>query len=141
MRLAQPVHRARGDSPPPGILARAPYATDVVVAGVHRLEQPADFLRRILQVRVQRHHALAAHALEAGDDRHVLAVVGVEQDDPRHVRPRQELVLQQRGRAVAAAVVDEDDLVADTQRIERRIEAREQGGEAGLFVEDRNDDG
>jgi hypothetical protein len=133
--------RARGHSPPARILARAAHATDVVVACVHRFEQPADFLRRILQVGVQRHHAFAAHPLESGDDRHVLAVIGVEQHDPRHVRPRQELVFQQRCRAIAAAVVDEDHFVTDMQRVERRIQAREERGQAGFLVVDRDDDG
>ncbi len=124
--LAQPVHRARCDAPPPRVLARSPHAADVVVAGVHLGQQAGDLLRRILQVGIERDDALAAHVLEAGDDRHVLAVVGVEQDDPRHVGSGQELVLEQRRRAVAAAVVDEDDLVRDMQRVERRIQPGEQ---------------
>ena len=86
--LAQAVHRPRRDAPPPRVLARAAHAADVVVARVHRGEQLADLLRRILQVGVERDDALAAAVLEAGDDRHVLAVVGVEQDDARHVGPR-----------------------------------------------------
>ena len=53
----------------------APHAADVIVAGVHRGEQLADLLRRILQVGVERDDALAAHLREARDDRHVLAVV------------------------------------------------------------------
>ena len=117
------------------------HAADVVGAGVHRGEQLADLLRRVLQVGVERDDALAAHALEAGDDRHVLAVVRVEQHDARHVRPRGELVLQQRGRAVAAAVVDEDHFVGDAERVERRIQPREQRRQPGLLVVDGDDDG
>ena len=122
------------------ILARAPHAADVVVARVHRGQQLADLLGRVLQVGVERHDALAAAALEAGDDRHVLAVVGVEQHDARDVGAALELLAQQRRRAVAAAVVDEDDLVGDVQRVERRIQAREQRRQAGLLVVDRDDD-
>src|SRR5581483_731639 len=55
-------------------------------------------------------------------------------------RPFRELLAQDGRRAVAAAVVDEDHLVAEPQRIERRIEAREERLEARLFVIDRNDD-
>ena len=119
----------------------AAHAADVVVPGVHRGQQAADLLGRILQVGIERHDALAAHALEAGDDRRVLAVVGVEQHDARDVRPREELVLQQRRGAVAAAVVDEHHFVRDPQRVEGRIEAREERGQAGLLVVDRDDDG
>ena len=108
----------------------AAHAADVIGAGVHRREQLADLLRRILQVGVERDDSLAAHALEAGEDREVLAVVRVEKDDARHVGPRGELVLQQRRRLVAAAVVDEDHLVADLQRVERRIQPREQRRQA-----------
>ena len=53
----------------------APHAADVVVALRPLREQLADLLGRILQVGVERDDALAAHALEAGDDRRVLAVV------------------------------------------------------------------
>ncbi len=48
------------DAPPPRVLARAAHAADVIVAGVHRGEQLADLLGRILQVGVERHDALAA---------------------------------------------------------------------------------
>ena len=138
--LAQPVHRPRRRAPPPRVLALAAHAADVVVSRVHRREQLADLLRRVLQVGVERDDALAAAALETGDDRDVLAVVGVEQHDPGDVGPALELLAQQRRRAVAAAVVDEDDLVGPRQRVERRVEAREQRRQAGLLVVDRNHD-
>ncbi len=125
---------------PQAILPGLPDAADVVVALVHRRQQLADFLRRILQIGVQRHHPLAPAILEAGHDRHVLAVIGVEQDDPRDVGPGQELVFQQRRRAVAAAVVDEQHFVGYPQCVQRRIEPREQRGQRFLFVVDGNDD-
>ena len=74
------------------VLALRADRADVVVARVHLGEQLADLLRRILQVGVQRDDALAAHLLEAGHDRHVLAEVGGEQDDARHVGTPVELV-------------------------------------------------
>ncbi len=107
----EPVHQPRRRAPPPRVLAGAPHAADVIGAGVHRGEQLADFLGRILQVGIERHDALAAHPLEARENGEVLAVVRVEQDDARHVRPRRELLAQQRRRSVPAAVVDEDHLV------------------------------
>src|SRR5262249_7540903 len=59
----------------------------------------------------------------------------------RHVRPLGELLAQQRRRAVAAAVVHEDQLVAHLERVERRVEPREQRRQALLFVVNGDDDG
>ena len=84
--------------------------------------------------------AAAAAMLEAGDDRHVLAEITAEEDDPRDVRPLLELLAQQRRRAVAAAVVDEQHFVADAELVERGVEASEQQRQRLLFVVDRNDD-
>src|SRR4029077_6567306 len=105
-----------------------------------RGEQLADLLRRILQVGVERDDALAAAALEARHDRHVLAEIAVEQDYAGHIGPLRELLAQQRCRAVAAAVVDEDYPIRLPERIERRVEAGEERRQAGLFVVDRDDD-
>jgi hypothetical protein len=82
------------------------------VAFAHLGDQLADFLGRILQVGIQRDDDLAAAVLEAGHDGHVLAGVGGKQDDAGDVGARLELLAQDRGRAVAAAVVDENDFVA-----------------------------
>ena len=61
--LAHGVHRARGGASPPGVLAMAADTPHVVGAGVHRRQQTGDFLGWILQVGIERHHALAAHVL------------------------------------------------------------------------------
>ncbi len=71
----------------------------------------------------------------------MLAVVAVEQHHPRHVRPAAELVGQDAGGIVAAAVVDENHFIGDAQRIERRVQPFEQLGKAGLLVVHRDDDG
>ena len=120
---AQPVHRARGPAAPGRVVAVAADRADVVVALVHRGQQQVDVFGRVLQVGVERDDALAAAMLEAGQDGAVLAEVAVEQDHPRDIGPALELLGQQRRRAVAAAVVDEDDFVGDPQRIERRDRA------------------
>jgi len=70
----------------------------------------------------------------------MLAVIRVEQHDPRCVGAAFPLFAQQRSRAIAAAVVDEDDLVARIQRVERRVQPGEQRRQTGLLVEDWNDD-
>src|SRR3989338_4657141 len=79
--------------------------------------------------------------LEARHDRHVLAEVAVEQDYPRHIGALLKLFAQYRGGTVTAAVVDEYDLVADAELIQRRIQAIEQGLQAMLLVIDGDDDG
>ena len=112
------------------------HTAHVIGAAVHRREQLADLLGRILQVCVERDDPFAANALEAGDDRQMLPVVGVEEYDPRHVRPCLELILQQRRGAIAAAVVHEDHLVRHGERVERRIKSREQRRQTRLLVVD-----
>ncbi len=134
--LAQPVHRERGDSPKRAVMALAADRADIVVAGADRFDQPRDFLGRILQVRVERDHHAAARMLKAGQDRHVLAEIAVEHHHARDLGPLAELPRQDLGRAVGAAVVDEDDLVAGAQAVERRIEPVEQRLQAGLLVVD-----
>src|SRR3989338_1666845 len=79
--------------------------------------------------------------LEACHDRHVLAEISVEQDYPRHIGALLKLFAQYRGGTVAAAVVDEHDLIADAESVERRIEPVEQGLQAMLLVIDGDDDG
>ena len=54
--------------------------------------------------------------------------------------PALKLLAQQRRRPVLAAVVDEHALVGDAERVERRIQAREQGGQHLLLVVDGDDD-
>jgi len=72
-----------------------------------------------LQVGVEGDHALAAARLEPRHDGEVLAEVAVEQNHARRARTRLVLLAQQRCRAVAAAVVDEDHLVGLPERVER----------------------
>jgi hypothetical protein len=102
----------RGPGAEQAVLALAADAADVVVALAHLGDQLVDFLGRVLQVGIERDDDLAAAMLEAGHDRHVLAGVGGEEHHARDVGPGLELLAQDRRRAVAAAVVDEDDLVA-----------------------------
>src|SRR6202035_397856 len=50
------------------------------------------------------------------------------------------LLPQQRDGVVPASVIDENAFVGNTERIERRIQPREQGRQDLLFVVDRDDD-
>ena len=105
--LAQSVHRARGDMPPPAIAALLAYRADVIVAFVHLRQQQADVLGQVLQIGVQRDDALPPAMLESRHDCHVLAEIAIEQNHPRHIGTLLELLAQDRGRSVAAAVIDE----------------------------------
>jgi hypothetical protein len=124
----------------PGVVPQPAHAADVVVAFVHTREQLADLLGRVLQVGIERDHALAAAALEAGDDGEVLPEVAVQQHHARDVGALVELLAQQRRRAVAAAVVHEDHLVLEPERVEGRVEPGEESGQARFLVVDGNDD-
>ncbi len=127
--------------PPQAVAALAADRADVIVALVHLRQQQAGVLRRILQIGIQRDDALPAAMLESRHDRHVLAEIAVEQDHPRHIGTLLELLAQDRGGTVAAAVVDEQDLVRDAELVQRRIQTVEQGLQALLFVIDGDDDG
>src|SRR3989338_2401574 len=139
--FAQPVHRLRCDMPPPAVATLTADRADVIMTLVHLRQQQADVLRRILQISVQRHYALPARLLKSSHDRHVLAEVAVEQDHPRHIRTLLELLAQYRGGTVAAAVVDEHDLIRNAELVQRRVQPVEQALQALLFVIDGNDDG
>ena len=78
-----------------GVLPVLAVTTDDVVAGGIGREQFRDFLRRVLQVGIERHHDLAAYALERRHDRHVLAEIAVEIDDPHFARPLAMKIAQQ----------------------------------------------
>ncbi|KAG0161938.1 hypothetical protein DFQ30_004806, partial [Apophysomyces sp. BC1015] len=137
--LAQPVHRGRCLAAEQAVLPLQPDRADVVMAVAHFLDQLADFLRRVLQVRIERDYDVATGLLEAGQDRHVLPIVAIKQHDAGGVRACLVLLGQQRGRVVAAAVVDENHFVGQIQCIERRIEPRGQRGQARLLVVGRDD--
>jgi len=139
--LAQAVHCLGCNRAPCRILPLAPDRADVIVAFAHLFDQLGDFFRRILQVRVQRHDNIGAGGLETGQDRHVLAVVAVQQHNPGHIGPGAKLIGQDGGGIVAAAVVDEDDLIRRVQVVERGIEARKQIRQCSRFVVNGDDDG
>src|SRR3989338_1143293 len=112
--------------PPPTVAALAAYRTDVIVPLVHLRQQQGYVLRRILQVGVQCDDSLSPAMLECRHDRHVLAEIAVEQDHPCHLRAFLELLAQDRGRTVAAAVLDEQDLKRTAEPVYLLAQADEQ---------------
>ncbi len=137
--FARPVHRPAGIAAKPAVLAHAANGADIVVALAHFGDEFADLFGRVLQIGVEGDDDRRAGVLEAREDGHVLTVVAVEQHHAGDIRAQTLLRGQQRGRAVAAAVVDEQNFVGLVQRIESGVEAGEQRGESGLFVVDGND--
>ena len=139
--FAQAVHGARGDMAPHAVAALAADGADVIVALVHLRQQQSGVFRRVLQVGIQRHDALAAALLETGHDGHVLAEIAVEQHHTRHIGAFLELFAQDGGGTVAAAIVDEHDLIRDAELVQCGIEAVKQGLQPLFFVIDGNNNG
>src|SRR5262249_6678828 len=57
--LAEAVHQPRGSLAPVSIVTILPYGSYVVRSRVHRGDDLADLLGRILQVRIERDHVVA----------------------------------------------------------------------------------
>src|SRR5271154_3553068 len=70
----------------------------------------------------------------------MLAEIGVKHPQPRLLRALRKLLPQKRHRAILAAIVDEHDFVGNLERIQRRIQPREQRRQHGFFVVNRNHD-
>src|ERR1700683_1495269 len=111
--------------------------TDIVGARVHGGDQARNLLGWILQIRIEGDHVATARLLEGGQDRHMLAGIARQHHHARDIRSALELFAQLRDRAVAAAVIDEYDLVTSAERLERRVEPLEQEREAPLSVAPR----
>ena len=92
--FAHEVDQARRAGAEERILAVDPKASHVIVPRSDFFEQLGDFLGRILQIRIQGHDHLTAHPLKRRHDRHVLTVIAVEIDHPRHVGSCRMLCLQ-----------------------------------------------
>ena len=117
------------------------HAADVVMTLVDLLEQPADFLRRVLQIGVERHDHGPARLLEAGEDGIVLAEIAGQQNHAGDIRTFQILGAEQTRGLVATAVVDEDHFVRTTEPLEHRIQPFDELRQHGLLVVDRDHHG
>jgi hypothetical protein len=138
--FAHRVEQARRLAAEPGILPFLAVAADDIMSGLDFREQLRDFLRRILQVGVERHDHLAARALERRHDRHVLAEIAVEVDDAHLLRPLCVKILEQHERVVTAAIVGEEDFERLADLVEHRGQAQEQRRQVFLLVVYRNHD-
>ncbi len=115
-------------------------ADDDVVALVDLREERADVGRIVLQVAVHRHEHLAARLLDAGRHGRRLAVVAAELHDA-HARVAARDLGGELERAVPAAVVHEDHLERNAERLERAHDGGVHARHVVLFVVEGDDDG
>ena len=139
--VADPIRHPGRRPSDPGIPVRALHAPPRDgVPLVQVREHPRDVVRVVLEVGVHDDHPAPAHRLEARIGGRRLARVGLEADEPD---PRVLLAKTPNDLCapVAAAVVHEDDLVAETRRIEDLADLRPEEGQILLLVVDGHDDG
>ena len=136
-----PVHEARGEPPEHGVLAVHPDSPDDVIPLGELGQQLGDLFGRILQVGVERDDHIARDVLEGREDRLVLAEIARQLEHPDAVGPLPRGLLQELERAVAAAVVDEDELVGMPRRVHDRGQPPQELRQVALLVVDRDDDG
>ena len=109
-------------------------------ASARESDHPGNVARVVLQVAVGRDDEAAARVRKARRERRGLTEVAAEPDDPQPRVLRLEL-RQQRERLVCAAVVDDDDLVAAAERLERFRELAVELRDVRRLVPHRDDDG
>src|SRR5882724_1751460 len=119
--LPEPVHQARGGFAPIRIVTVFPDSADVVGAPIHGGDDLADFLRGVLQVRIQCDDVVTAGLREPGHDGHVLSDIAREDHHARGVGTFRELPTQYGNGAVAATVIHEDHFVLAAELIEHRV--------------------
>ena len=140
-RDGHPVDGERGGAPEKGVLAVLAHAAHDVVALRELRQQLRDLLGRVLQVGVERHGHVARHVAKARQDRLVLAEVAGEVERAERVRPFRRPILQDPEGAVAAAVVDHDDLVRIAAAVHHGRQAAQELRQVALLVVDRHHDG
>jgi len=100
---------------------------DDVLVRSEGLQQLRDLLRRMLQVVIDGDDELVAGQADAAKQRVVLAVVAHEVNTP-HPAVIARKALDHAPRAVAAAVVDDDQLIVSRGRVQHRLKPADQLG-------------
>ena len=114
-------------------------AADDIVALIQLLNNERNVLRIILQVGIHRNNDLSSRMLESGGQRRGLAeVAGKEKRLNSGISGSQ--FLDGVGASIQTAVIDEDNLGAESQGIQHRFEPLVEGIEVLLFVKNRDDD-
>ena len=123
MRLGEPA-------PPQRVLALLADRADVVVALIEHGDQLADLLRRILQVRIQGDHILAARVRQPRHHRRMLAEIRMKQHHPGLVGPRWNCWRSSAAERSLLPSLTNTISYEMPQRIERRIQPCEQASAA-----------
>ena len=126
--------RVSGAVPP---AAGAPSA-DQVVALAEFVDQPRNVRRIIFAVAVERHHDRAGGAIESAGQRGGLTGIA-RQPEHAHVRVALANTAQHLEAAVAAAVINEQDLLGAAQTAQHRVELAMERREVVPLVVKRND--
>ena len=118
----------------------APRRPDDLGAGAPLLEQGAERLRRVLQIR--RHHdgRIAAHVMQAAGNGHVRSAIPGE-PDAAHARVHDRQALDHCKGVITRVVIDNQPLPVLPQLRHRLREARVQGFQVGGLVECRSENG
>ena len=113
-------------------------ATDAVEV-LDRLQKFRDVFRVVLQIRVHGEQIFAARGLEAGETRRALAAVEREflHTDARVFRRQ---LFQDFPRLVLAAIVGDDDLVGNFQRLDRLLDGLDECAQVAFLVVTGNDE-
>ena len=103
------------------------------------LDEVGDHLGGVLEVAVHHHHGAASGVVQPGGHGGLVAEVPTQ---THHADPRVERLqlTEDRGRSVAAPIVDKDDLERHPQAAQRRNQAIEQRFEVQSLVVDRDHD-
>ena len=134
-------HHGRQAARQKGLLAILPPAIDhVKVAPLHLGQEGGNVGRVILAVGVHRHNDRAPRVVKTGGKTGRLAEIAPEADHAQ-VWIALGQPFEHLKRAVPAAVVDGDDLIAMSQRAKRRRQLVMQRRQVGLFVIHGQDDG
>ncbi len=134
----QPIESCVGQAFEQPFLAFGADRVDDVVALPPEVDELAEHLGRILQVAVHDDDAPSARVLDASADRRLVAEIAAEvQDD--NIRVARLDGVEQGRRAVAAAVIDEHQLIGDVRRPQRERETAVDLGGVLFLVVERND--
>lgn len=141
--VGNPVADAIGDfrrhSAHPGVVSLGADSRDHVPSLRQLLQHPRQIRGIVLQVRVEAGENRSLGVAEPGVERGRLAGVDLQVQDPAPGMLLSELPGDGEG-AVGRAVIDEQYLVAETQRDQGTIDLLHQHGEIPLLVVGRDDD-
>jgi hypothetical protein len=138
----QMVKQIEAHAPQAALAARPPRRAHDFRPGLPGCHQLWNQLRRILQIRIHRHHRLRRTSLRDAGGKGTLEAKVAGEGDEQESRILVRLRPDQFGRAIVAAVVDENGApVAAALAVKDRSQPEKEFRQHRLFVEDGRDDG